>query len=217
MKLQYAIFDLDGTILDSVPDLTDAVNYALHRHGFASKTEQEIRAAVGHGIVNLLEQTSGCRDTATIQALHTDFNHHYNQYFCHRSTVYDGMIPLLTTLKQAGIGLGVYSNKPTRFVKLIVEQLFEDQLFDIVLGQQEGYPTKPDATQLLEELNQRGISADHCCYIGDSDVDVKTAQNANLPMIAVLWGYRSREELLQAGATQLISDAKSLENALLTH
>lgn len=212
--LQLVGFDLDGTILNSVPDLAQAVNAALQAERLPVKTEEQVRMAVGNGAKMLMQRVAPQADEAQLQRLLTCFGDTYRQHCCERSTLYPGILELLQLLREKGILVAVYSNKPAEFVAQILQKLFPEDTFCALLGQDVRYREKPDALQLTELLDRLKIKPEDCVFVGDSDVDIYTAHYAGMRGIGACWGYRSREELLQAGADLLAENVPALEKIL---
>ena len=220
MKIQTAIFDLDGTLLDTLGDLCDSVNCAMLRHGFPAVTEEQTRVRVGNGVRNLIRQCIP-EDKCTEQMLDIcldEFRTAYNQRMMNRTQPYDGIIPLLKALKRADVSVGVLSNKYDVAAKGLIRHFFGD-LVQITYGERPGVPRKPDPTSTLQLLHELGGDPDTTLYIGDSAVDIQTAKNAGLTAVGVTWGFRSAEELRQAGADAVVSSAAELltlfENGML--
>ncbi|MCM1308634.1 MAG: HAD family hydrolase [Butyrivibrio sp.] len=198
------IFDLDGTLLDTLEDLRVSTNYALKRHGFPSRTLKEVRRFVGNGVRRLIERAmpEGASQEA-FEAVFADFKAHY-QIHCNDSTrPYDGIIPLLRELKRRGCKTGIASNKIKSAV-LKLDEIYFEGLIDMAAGVSDGILPKPAPEMVLDLLARLGSAKEHTLYVGDSEVDVQTAANAGLDFTAVLWGFRDKEELLEAGAKGFI-------------
>lgn len=209
--IRFAVFDLDGTLLDSLPDLTDAVNFALDRENLPEHTEEEVRSYIGSGVFVLLEKAAYPHsEPELLKRLKEGFDEYYSVHYCDRSKLYPGIRSLLSQLKEQGIQLAVFSNKPDEFVKKIVGELFEKETFIGIMGNRKEYPKKPDPAQLKELQMQLGYKDEECLYVGDSDVDILTGKNANYQTVGVTWGYRSKELLLETGAEFLAETADKL-------
>ena len=220
MKIQTAIFDLDGTLLDTLGDLCDSVNCAMLRHGFPAVTEEQTRVRVGNGVRNLIRQCIP-EDKCTEQMLDIcldEFRTAYNQRMMNRTQPYDGIVPLLKALKRADVSVGVLSNKYDVAAKGLIRHFFGD-LVQVTYGERPGVPRKPDPTSTLHLLHELGGDPDSTLYIGDSAVDIQTAKNAGLTAVGVTWGFRSAEELRQAGTDAVVASAAELltlfENGML--
>ncbi len=201
MKKLY-IFDLDGTLVNSIFDLADAMNAVLEAHGWAVHEVEEYKYFVGNGTLKLVERAvpPEQRSEESIKKLHEEFAENYAKRATNKTRPYEGIPQLLEVLKSRGCMLAVASNKPDRFSKLIVDTLFGSEMFDYVSGKKEGVPTKPSPEIMLEIINALGVDKSECVHSGDSDVDVLTAKNTGIECIGCTWGFRTEEELLRAGA-----------------
>lgn len=187
------IFDMDGTLLDTLEDLTDAVNVALEKNGYPARTLEEMRYFVGNGATNMI--TKAAPVGVDIRPVMDDFLNWYGAHCQDKTRPYEGIFEALEDLKK-DYPLAVVSNKPDYAVKLMSEALFPGVHG---VGEIQGIPRKPAPDMLYAAMKQIGV--DKCIYIGDSDVDLTTARNAGVPCISVLWGFRTKEDLEQAGAT----------------
>lgn len=212
-SLKAVIFDLDGTVLDTVDDLTDAVNAALEKRGYPKRTQEEVMSFVGNGTLKLIERAlpEGHKDEETAKAVHLDFGEHYAHHFADKTKPYPQIPELLNKLKAKGYKLAVFSNKPDRFTKELIEMFFPG-IFDIVTGNSDQTPRKPDPTGEYNILAKFGISPFEALHVGDSDTDVKTAHNAGVMVLACTWGYRSKEALMAADADFIVEDVSDMEN-----
>lgn len=209
------IFDLDGTLLDTIGDLANAANHALSCMGCPNHTVGEYCYFVGNGIPKLLERclppnrrTSA--DTARMAEL---FYPYYDEHKEDTTTPYSGIPALLRTLKQEGVLLGVVSNKENSLTQKIVSHYFPD-IFDAVCGHITGTPTKPDPHLVNDMRSQFGLSCEEILFVGDSDVDIITAHNASLVGCGVLWGFRTEDELRSAGADFIAADTDALSEII---
>lgn len=213
---QTVIFDLDGTLLDTLEDLADAGNWVCRRNGWPEHSLKEFRAMVGHGIPNLVERFSpeGCRSPLLMVNTLAQFSQYYGAHNMDKTLPYAGMAELAAQLKERGVQLAVYSNKADDFSRQIVEHFFPS-VFSLVRGKVRGVPVKPDPTgvrQVLAELNADPAAT---LFVGDSSVDMETAHNAGLPACGVTWGFRSRESLEAAGAEFLADTPEQLAAVIL--
>lgn len=215
MKYQLAIFDLDGTILDTLEDLTDGVNFALSECGCPVRTIAEIRSFVGNGIRKLIERAlpSGTPE-AEIDRVHGTFSPYYKAHCDVKTKPYDGIPEMLQTLRDAGVLTAVLSNKGDFAVQPLVRQYFPD-LFTIAFGERSGIPRKPAPDAVFEILERLKIEKSDAIYIGDSNVDIETARNAGIFCICVDWGFREHAQLIEAGAERIVSTPKELLEAIL--
>lgn len=215
MKL--ILFDLDGTLADSLQDLADSCNYALQQNGFPIHPVADYRYLVGQGVDRLLLDASPeyAHDAQQQAALKQAFRQYYHEHFLDATRLYPGISAMLETLHHTGYQMGLLSNKPDAFVTLIVESLSLSPYLDAYVGQRDGIARKPDPTAALQMIKQLGCSAADTCYVGDSNVDIQTAQNAGIRSIGVSWGFRGRTELEQSGADDVVDTPAQL-TALLT-
>jgi len=206
------IFDLDGTLVNSIYDLKDCVNMALSNANLPQNSLKEYYTFVGNGIENLLRTSmreQGNNDEL-YKLIRKDFDSLYEKHCNDKTVAYDGVADLLYKLKAKGYATAVLSNKAHRFVGAILEKCFPSHTFDAAWGQQEGIKRKPDGEGVKKLLELLGYSKEECVYIGDSDVDVITAKNADVDMIGVLWGFRDKEELISTGAKYIAADTEEL-------
>lgn len=197
------IFDLDGTLLDTLEDLTDAVNVALEKNGYPPRTLEEMRYFVGNGAGHMLR--CAAPEGADLQPVMDTFVAWYADHCRDKTQPYEGIDEALEELKKE-YPLAVVSNKPDYAVKLICDAMFPD-VYGV--GEQPGIPRKPAPDLLRSTMNQIGV--DTCIYVGDSDVDIATARNAGVSCISVLWGFRTKEDLCNAGGTCFCTHPKELK------
>ncbi len=199
------LFDLDGTLLDTVDDLLDSVNYAMKCFNYPLKTKEEVRLAVGSGLVVLMERMlpSG----ADIYKVIEKFKEYYIQIKVSKTKPYDNIIELLQTLKIRGYKTGVVSNKFDRGTKQNCKHFFKD-LIDYAQGEDElnGILRKPSPIGVYRVLEKLNSKVENSVFIGDSEVDIQTAKNAGIPCISVLWGLKTKEFLINNGAVNLVSN-----------
>lgn len=205
MKYQLAIFDLDGTLLNTLEDLADSTNYIMRKFGYPERTLKEVRCFVGNGIRKLLERSAPVGTPAEeIDRMFEQFKEYYGAHCADKTKPYDGIMELLSDLKEQNIKLAVVSNKADYAVKALCEQYFCGY-FDEAVGERTGIARKPAPDTVNEVLKNLQIEKSQAVYIGDSEVDVQTAQNAEMDCIAVDWGFRDREVLEEAGAETIVS------------
>lgn len=211
MKYQLVIFDLDGTILDTLDDLADSTNVALQIHGFPVRTRQEIRAFVGNGIFNLIQRAVpvGTEEEKAKKVL-ADFKKYYGEHCADKTKPYEGIAELILQLRADGFKTAVVSNKADFAVQELCEQYFP-KMFDYVVGEREGVRKKPAPDSVNEVLRQLGMKKTQAVYVGDSEVDVETAKNAKMNHIIVEWGFRDREYLMERGAEVLVATMQALK------
>jgi len=206
MPFRAAIFDLDGTLLDTLDDIADAMNRVLAAHGFPTHPVDAYRTFVGDGVRNLALRTlpAGHRDDATVDRFTAGMRDAYAQNWNAKTTPYPGVPEMLDALAARGWKLAVLSNKPHDFTVQCVATLLPRWRFDVVLGHHDGIALKPDPGGALEVLAALGVDAGDVLYAGDSGMDMQTAVRAGMFPVGVLWGFRGRDELLAAGARALV-------------
>jgi len=215
MKYRLAIFDLDGTLLYTLENLKAALNYALRESGYPERSLDEVRRFIGNGIRKLIER--GVPEEASAEEIdrtHAIFKEYYSKHWLDVTKPYDGIMEVLLSLKQQGIKTAVVSNKVDVAVKQLTDAFFED-IFDMSVGERENVRRKPAPDSVYEVLQTLGFDKEEAVYIGDSDVDVKTAANAGVDCIAVEWGFRTREVLEAAGAKTFASKPENLLELIL--
>lgn len=195
--MKVVIFDLDGTLLNTIADLAAAANHALTALGFPRRGEEECTRFVGNGVTKLLERAlpDGAKTPENVERMREEFFKYYDEHLWDKTTVYPGITELLEALQTQGALLAVASNKYQSATERLVKHFFPQIHFLDVLGQRDGVPVKPDPDIVHEILLSAGAKKEDVLYVGDSDVDMQTAQNAGVRVCAVTWGFRSRELL----------------------
>ena len=212
MSYQTYIFDLDGTLLDTLGDLAASVNYAMRTHGMPEHTVDEVRLFVGNGVRRLMERAvPGGAAHPAFEAAFATFRRHYMEHSLDTTRPYEGIPELLQELKRRGRHTAVVSNKFDAATKELCRHFFPDTI-DVAVGEHEaeGIRKKPAPDTVLQALSQLGVGQEGAVYVGDSDVDIQTARNSGLPCISVLWGFRDREFLLTHGAETFVSQPSEL-------
>lgn len=209
------VFDLDGTLLDTLEDLTDSVNYMLDACGYPRRSLEFVRMAVGNGVRKLIERAlpPAAAKLRTDECLSV-FRAHYSENLDVKTAPYPGIMDVLDELCRRGIDVGVVSNKYDGAVKALCKKHFGARV-PVAIGERPGIRRKPAPDSLLEALRTMGVEPADAVYVGDSDVDVETARNAGLKCIGVSWGFRPRQSLIAAGADAVVDDAASLIDAAL--
>ena len=206
------IFDLDGTLLDTLTDLAASTNYALRTHGMPEHTIDEVRRFVGNGVRKLMERAvPDGTDNPLFDEAFATFRQHYMEHSLDTTRPYEGVPDMLAALKAKGCHLAVVSNKMMAATQELCRHFFPETI-EVAIGENEaeGIRKKPAPDTVIAALRQLGVGEEGAVYVGDSDVDIATARNSNLPCISVLWGFRDRDFLLQHGASTLISAPKEL-------
>lgn len=211
MKYKLAIFDMDGTILSTLDDLANGVDYALSENGLPARSKQETRAALGRGVRFLIEQSvpAGLSD-AEISKVEDDFLKYYKVHSMDNTKPYDGIVELIKEVRASGVKTAVVSNKIDSAVKELCANFFEGA-FDVAYGERIGIPRKPDPKPINAIIDEFGLSKNEVVYIGDSEVDLLTANNAKIDHIIVTWGFRDRAFLEQNGAKNLVESMEELK------
>ena len=204
------IFDLDGTLLNTLDDLTDSVNFALGEMGYPLHTADEVRMMVGNSVIYLIEQAlPDGTDKEIFDKTLALFESHYQTNMRNKTVPYDGVMQMLDKLSTAGYKLAVVSNKPDVFTKELVSELF-GKYIPLAIGRSETIARKPAPDMLELAIKQLGSDPDSTVYVGDSEVDVETSINAGVDCVGCLWGFRDRETLESAGAEFIISSPDEL-------
>ena len=212
MTYQTYIFDLDGTLLDTLGDLAAAVNYALRTHNMPEHSIDDVRRFVGNGVRKLMERAiPNGEANPDFEAAFTTFREYYMHHSLDTTKPYTGIPEALKALKSKGCRLAVVSNKMMAATQELCRYFFPDTI-EVAIGENEaaGIRKKPAPDTVIAALKALGVGQEGAVYVGDSDVDIETARNSGLPCISVLWGFRDREFLLQHGATTFISDPLEL-------
>jgi len=210
------IFDLDGTLLNTIDDLAGAGNWVCRNHGWPTHTVEEYKYFVGNGMARLAERFApeDRRTPEGIQAILDEFMPYYNAHKEDKTAPYPGIRELLDRLKGAGVKLAVLSNKAHSLVPAIIEGYFPG-VFDSVQGALDGFPTKPDPTLLHKLMGEMGAVPADTLFVGDSNVDIRTAKNGGLTSCGVLWGFRTRAELEEEGAGHIAASPEELGELIL--
>ena len=215
MRYKLAIFDMDGTILDTLDDLTDTMNHCLQKYNLPVRTKADVRSFVGNGILRLVEQgVPNETDTKQIENIYQEFLDYYKIHSADKTKPYDGILCLLCKLKEQGFMTAVVSNKADSAVQKLCEKYFNG-LFDVAVGEQATVRRKPAPDSVNAVLKQLNIDKKNAVYIGDSEVDIQTAQNTKISCVSVGWGFRDREELMDYGAEVIVSTVDELYAAIL--
>ena len=213
---KHVIFDLDGTLLNTIDDLAAAGNWVCRNHGWPVHTVEEYKYFVGNGMAKLAGRFApeDWRTPERIAALLEEFMPYYNAHKEDKTAPYPGVVALLDRLKGAGVRMAVLSNKAHSLAPAIIEGYFPG-VFDFVQGALEGVPTKPDPTLLHRLMGEMGATPADTLFVGDSSVDIRTAKNGGLISCGVLWGFRTRAELETEGADRIVGTPEELGELIL--
>ena len=210
------IFDLDGTLLNTLDDLADSTNYALSKFGYPTRTIEEVRQFVGNGVAKLIERAiPEGKNNPNFEKCLSIFKENYAQNMYNKTAPYNGIIEMLSNLKSKGIKIAVVSNKFDLAVKELCKKYFEG-FIDFAAGENEAQEIKkkPAPDTVISVLNEFNFAPEDAVYVGDSDVDIMTAKNSKMPCISVTWGFRDKKFLLENGATILINAPSEIYNHL---
>lgn len=209
-KYDTLIFDLDGTLLDTLDDLTDSLNFSMRECGYPQRTKDEVRCFVGNGIGRLvaLSVPEGTSRDGLNKAL-LAFQSHYVLNCAHKTKPYNGIQAMLETARSKGFRMAIVSNKIDTAVKALSKRYFGEWI-DVAIGERQNVRRKPYPDTVVTAIQELKADAEHAVYVGDSEVDIATAQNAGLPCISVSWGFRSPEELVRSGADVIVNTPEEL-------
>ena len=211
--LKVLIFDLDGTLADTIPAITEAVNLTLNELGFPPRTEIEIKNAIGSGPRHLISesipQDAISDDPCIVDKALAIYDNMYSKTYLHTDRLYDGMEKAIVDLSK-NYKISVLSNKQDQYVKALVNQLLPEGICLIARGTIDGVPAKPEPIAALELAKELGVSPQECILIGDSDIDIRTAEKAGFDILCVSWGYRSKAHLYNQGAMDIVDSPYDL-------
>lgn len=215
MKYELAVFDMDGTILDTLEDLKNSLNFALKENGFPERTTDEVRRFVGNGVRKLIDRAAPENiNKETKDKIFDTFNGHYKVHCTDNTRPYEGIKEVVKTLRGKGLKTAVVSNKEHYGVILLCEKYFPG-LFDMAAGSTDAVRKKPAPDTVLSVMEKLGVPPEKTVYIGDSDVDIETAKNAGTDCISVSWGFRTEEFLKEHGATVITDEPGKLAGLIL--
>jgi phosphoglycolate phosphatase len=216
VKTGAVLFDLDGTLVDSLADIAASMNHVLGQLGHPTHSEEAIRHFVGEGARHLVSRSMPERSSeAAIDHALVAYKERYRSHLVVSTRPYEGIVPLLSALRSQGTRLGVVTNKPHPAAQKMVDQLFASGSFGVVLGEEHNKPRKPDPAPALEAASVLGVAKERCVFVGDTSVDMHTARAANMVAVGVTWGFRGRDELVAAGAHHVVESVPALSSLLL--
>jgi phosphoglycolate phosphatase len=206
------LFDLDGTLLDTLDDLADSGNYVLALNGWPTHPTEAYRYFVGNGAATLVRRITPeeARTPDELERAGRIFEERYKAHALDKTRPYDGIAETLSEVKRRGVRIAVTSNKPDESTRHTVSHFFGEGFFDFVIGNRPGKPLKPDPAVAITAMKALGASPERCLFVGDTGIDMKTAKNACCVAIGVTWGFRTREELLENGADRLIDSPEEI-------
>lgn len=210
--IKYIIFDLDGTLVNSIYDLADSVNYVLRENGYSEHPIDSFYYFVGNGTLKLIERAlpEDKRTANEIERVHSQFAERYSQNYLNKTVPYNGIKELLAELDKREIKYAVASNKTDVFTQEIINDLFKKNQFDVIMGKREENPTKPNPKIIYDILEGKNLTINEILVVGDSSVDIETGHNAKLRAVGCLWGFRDKKELIESGADFMISHPMEL-------
>ncbi len=211
MKYRAVIFDLDGTLINSLEDLADSVNEALSKHGYKTHSVSQYKKFIGNGAKQLIRNAAPeSTPENVLEDILAEYRIIYNNNYVNKTVLYPNIIKMLEALKNMDIKMAVCSNKPHKPTNEIVGKLMDTGFFEVVFGEREGVPRKPDPAALTEAAGLMGIPPEETVYMGDSGGDMVSAKNAGMFAAGALWGFRDREELEECGSQLLVADPMEL-------
>lgn len=209
--IKAVLFDLDGTLANSLTDLANSTNYAIGKFGFPERKTECFKMFAGDGMPKMIERALPQSDNTieNVSKIMPVFLEYYGKHYCDNTSSYPGMLELIDTLKINGLKVCVVTNKNQEMAEKVVKNLYGDR-FDLILGKRDNIPPKPDPTAALIAMEIIGVKPKECVFVGDSKMDVLTGVNSGAFPVGVLWGFRSIDELIEGGAKKTIKEPKEL-------
>ena len=215
MKYQAVLFDMDGTVLDTLDDLCDSINHSLAEFSLPQVSREHVRQCLGNGPAFLVSHSIPAGSSPELEAdVLAFYKPWYDAHCLIKTAPYEGILPMMQSLKEQGLRLAIISNKPDRAVQELSDAFFPG-LLELSVGESPSVRRKPAPDTVLTAASQIGLSVDQCVYVGDSEVDLQTARNAGMDCISVTWGFRDEAQLIEAGASVLVRTPEELESLLL--
>lgn len=215
--IKLCIFDLDGTLTDTIESLTYSVDKTLKEMGLSEITGEQCQSFVGNGARYLMDKSiraAGDEDGERLDEAMEIYGRIFDENCTYHVTPYDGIVDMLSELHKREIHLAVLSNKPHRQTVKVAQTIFGKDAFDVVQGQKEGIKRKPAPDGIYAVLDKLSVSKEECLYVGDSEVDIATGKNAGVKTVSVAWGFRTEEELRESGASLLIHEPREIIDCL---
>ncbi|MDD2258973.1 MAG: HAD family hydrolase [Bacilli bacterium] len=208
------IFDLDGTLLNTIDDIKDSINFALEKHGLPKYSIEQVKRFVGSGVKQMVERALNglSNESSLIQTITKDFMEKYKLIQKNKTKPYPNIVETLNKIKNENIYISVLSNKPIADTKNIISYYFDNNMFDLVYGQIDGIPVKPDSALVNRIINSFFLKKEEVLFVGDSDVDMMTAKNAGIDSVFVSWGFRTYDDIKGIGVNYIITDPLELLN-----
>ena len=215
MKYQAVLFDMDGTVLDTLDDLCDSINHSLAEFSLPQVSREHVRQCLGNGAAFLVSHSIPAGSSPELEAdVLAFYKPWYDAHCLIKTAPYEGILTMMQSLKEQGLRLAIISNKPDRAVQELSDAFFPG-LLELSVGESPSVRRKPAPDTVLTAASQIGLSVDQCVYVGDSEVDLQTARNAGMDCISVTWGFRDEAQLIEAGASVLVRTPEELESLLL--
>ena len=215
MKYQAVLFDMDGTVLDTLDDLCDSINHSLAEFSLPPVSREHVRQCLGNGAAFLVSHSIPAGSSPELEAnVLAFYKPWYDAHCLIKTAPYEGILPMMQSLKEQGLRLAIISNKPDRAVQELSDAFFPG-LLELSVGESPSVRRKPAPDTVLTAASQIGLPVDQCVYVGDSEVDLQTARNAGMDCISVTWGFRDEAQLIEAGASVLVRTPEELESLLL--
>ena len=210
MKYDAIFFDLDGTVVDSLQDIVDAVNHTMRHFSLPERTPDQLKPHLGWGVDHLMRAILPGHSEAQVEAVLAHYRPYYAQHAGDKSRPFDGILPMMGRMNAAGLVQAILSNKPDAAVQPLAERYFSD-VVRLAVGEREGVRRKPRPDMVEAAAARLNVPLRRCLYVGDTEVDIDTAKNAGIDCACVTWGFRTREQLKKAGATVIVDTPEEFE------
>jgi len=210
MKYDAIFFDLDGTVVDSLQDIVDAVNHTMRHFSLPERTPDQLKPHLGWGVDHLMRAILPGHSEAQVEAVLAHYRPYYAQHAGDKSRPFDGILPMMGRMNAAGLVQAILSNKPDAAVQPLAERYFSD-VVRLAVGEREGVRRKPHPDMVEAAAARLNVPLRRCLYVGDTEVDIDTAKNAGIDCACVTWGFRTREQLKKAGATVIVDTPEEFE------